>query len=260
MNEFPIIDLFASIQGEGCRAGIPSIFIRTSGCNLRCVFGNSICDTPYSSYKAEGSKYTWDNVVNMIIDNPQISDIVITGGEPLMRKLGLIDMLNYISEKIDISCMNITVETNGTFSPIQPEEEGAGWTIDLYSVSPKLSTAVAKVDQKVTLPDGTEVVFDKDKVDSLNKTRKNIPVLKEFVDAFGYQFKFVYSGPASYQEILKYVEELGVEPQNVMLMPEGMTEEVLQKHRKEAADICIHEGWNYTDRLHITIWGDKRGY
>ena len=62
----PIIDLFVSVHGEGSLVGKRSIFVRTSGCNLRCKFANSICDTPYSSYAPEQSKFSIEDVVSLI--------------------------------------------------------------------------------------------------------------------------------------------------------------------------------------------------
>ena len=257
MKTFPIIEAFVSIQGEGERSGIPSIFIRTSGCNLRCVFGLSICDTPYSSFNPENSSLSYDDVLKLINDNPQIHDIVITGGEPLMHRDGLIDMLNYLGYRVNLLDMCITIETNGTFDPLPEEYET--WNIGLYSISPKLKTSVALPGQIINLPNGESIHFSQEQIDNFHKTRRNDRALKMFTDTFSYQFKFVYSGMESYNEIKEYIHEYNIDPKNIMLMPEGLDERILSKHRQEAAEICIKEGWNYTDRLHIIIWGNKRG-
>ena len=88
-----IIESFISIQGEGLRTGRPTLFIRLNGCNLRCVFRNgagkvaSCCDTPYASFEGSSEgKYTEDDVIKMFTDNPQVKDVVITGGEPLLNQ------------------------------------------------------------------------------------------------------------------------------------------------------------------------------
>lgn len=265
-DQVKIIDLFTSLQGEGKYAGVPSIFIRTSGCNLRCVFRDSICDTPYSSYNPEESNFTMKDIKKMIDKNPKINHIVVTGGEPLMWGEKLEKMLREIkdyAQHIHSRGICITIETNGTFPPIK--DPGI---VDLYSVSPKLSTSIAKPGQVVKTPQGDKK-FTKEEVEHLNKARINWPNLaKIYHDAWDIQLKFVYSGKESLKEIFEYIDKLAEETGEhkedinrcIMLMPEGMTEEILTKNRKEAANECIKNGWRYTDRLHITIWGDKRGF
>ena len=268
----PICDLFVSLQGEGSWAGVPSIFIRVSGCNLRCVFKGSICDTPYSSFSPEKSSFTEDDVKKIIKDNPQVDHIVITGGEPLLYKKELEQLLTDIWEDRFV----VTIETNGTMPILNPLTNK--FTVSLYSVSPKLHTSIAKAGEHVMTPKG-EKIFGTEEVERLDNTRINIKTLIDIVmQSNDYQFKFVYSGPECIDEIEDiYKKMLGaVEKTNIrssinyyrnhkpedhtMLMPEGITDEQLQKNRLEMADVCIKKGWRYTDRLHILIWGDKRGF
>jgi len=97
-----ILESFISIQGEGIRTGRPSLFIRLGGCNLRCVFHDSkgktvsCCDTSYASFEACTGKYSAEDVVKMLNDNPQVQDIVITGGEPLINQYALIGLIGDI--------------------------------------------------------------------------------------------------------------------------------------------------------------------
>ena len=95
-----INEIFNSIQGEGCRAGVPATFIRLSGCNLRCAF----CDTDHSEYKLMSAQ----EVVSKV-NSPYI---VITGGEPLMP-----GSVNGVDELL--SCLphraQVEIETNGCF-------------------------------------------------------------------------------------------------------------------------------------------------
>ena len=138
--------------------------------------------------------------------------------------------------------------------------------IDLYSVSPKLSTSVGEANG--LLIDG--------QVKQHNKTRINIDNLCKYVlNSIDYQFKFVYSGKECIDEIediydrmKQHLEDdegvledfLDYHPDNhTMLMPEGITNEQLAKSRIECAEMCVKKGWDYTDRTHIIIWGDKRG-
>lgn len=275
-NNLPIIDLFTSIQGEGQYAGVSSIFIRVSGCNLRCVFGHSICDTPYSSFNPEETKFTVDDVINEIKNHPNVHSIVVTGGEPMLYQDGLLEMFDTIRDSLENSetpfyQYHITIETNGT---IEVKNDNLSEYVDLWSISPKLSTSVAKPNTEIEVL-GDKKVFSEDQVNHYNTIRKNIPnLVTALIDSGSVQFKFVYSGEESYREIKEWRDEMqqlldinlaedGIRVNvnyYIMLMPEGMTEDILQLHRKEAAEICVNEGWRYTDRLHITIWGDKRGF
>ena len=139
----PVIELFTSIQGEGKYSGVPSHFLRVSGCNLRCVFKDTVCDTPYSSFKPEKSLYkTMDDLVKAFKDlqtqYPNVKHLVVTGGEPLLYKKDLEEFLSLVYE----DDMVITIETNGTLPILNPL--GNKYRIALYSVSPKLSTSVGK--------------------------------------------------------------------------------------------------------------------
>lgn len=268
-NNLPIIDLFLSIQGEGKRAGHPSLFIRVSGCNLRCYFSGSICDTPYSSYNNEKSKFDISDVLSIIDENPQVMDIVITGGEPMLYQAGVLELIRAIDERHPNEHY-ITIETNGS---IAPEGEGCDLLalVDLWSISPKLRNSIAPVGARIEVL-GKTVEFTEEVVNRLNEKRKNPSAISEIV-VYGrdYQLKFVYSD----ENTITYIDELLGEirtvlydeykyvpefDSHVMLMPEGITEEQLQSKRQSAVNECIKKGWMYTDRLHITIWGDKRGY
>lgn len=274
----PVIEMFASIQGEGLYAGVPTIFIRFSGCNLRCIFKGSICDTPYSSFHPEKGLYNnMDEFVNEFFklseQYPAINQICLTGGEPLLHKDIISKFLSEIRKKSE-HIWTITVETNGTI-PVFDKN-----IIDLYSVSPKLSSSVGDINN---LPKGVT----KEMIEQHDKIRINIDNLYNIVQEQGVcmcQLKFVYSGKQSIEDILNLrrqliekheimvsketpAEHLQYELRNfadelddmIMLMPEGVTNEQLQKTRKECIAECMKYGWQYTDRLQIVVWGDKRG-
>lgn len=269
MKNLPIVDLFVSIQGEGKRAGIPSIFIRVSGCNLRCVFQNSICDTAYASFKPEAGKYSAADIINFIKKHPQINDIVITGGEPLMYRESLDALIDEINSTFS-ERHYFTIETNGTLPPLESY-------IDLYSISPKLINSMPHVGYN---NNGLEVT--QERWNELNKHRTNYNNMSDILlnvidDNADFQLKFVYSKELDTEivreikNIVSYIENavkdnffqhttFELDSSYVMLMPEGMTDVRLQANRKAAAELCITNGWTYTDRLHITIWGDKRGF
>ena len=258
-DKLNIVDLFVSIQGEGKYVGVPSLFIRVSGCNLRCCFKDSICDTAYSSFNPEKGKFDKDDVVTMLRNNPCVMDIVITGGEPLMFGEVLDDLIEYVCMVNEMD-YRITVETNGTFGPLKS-------VVDLYSISPKLCTSVPVAGKTYTYThEGRTMTktFSNEEVERYNITRHNPAAIASLMEQADFQLKFVYSGPESLTDIDNLLDEImsinsGFEPEDVMLMPEGITPEQLDKNTQEAVEICIKRGWRFTDRLHIRIWGDKRG-
>ena len=128
-------EMFCSIQGEGIYTGVPSFFVRTVGCNLKCVFKNSTCDTPYTSFNPEKPLYdNWDDLMEgfkkMINEHPKVNHLVISGGEPMLQRKELEEFLARASQLRDFV---ITVETNGSLPMLNPM--GKGYKVDLYSVN-----------------------------------------------------------------------------------------------------------------------------
>jgi 7-carboxy-7-deazaguanine synthase len=240
-----ISELFYSIQGEGKRTGYPSFFIRTNLCNLRCKFsGGNLCDTPYTSWDFENADNLGDLRISEIIDEYKkynSPDIVITGGEPTIQGKELISLCSEIKQ-LDKN-ITITLETNGTFF-----DEYAG-NIDLVSISPKLKSSV---------PLNSE--FEK----GHEKNRINLKALKSYhelnqKDKLDIQWKFVVNGKEDIEEIKLLQKEIGFENKDVFLMPEGISEKDLSEKRLTVVELCKEHNYNYTDRLHITLWGNKRG-
>ncbi|GBU07096.1 7-carboxy-7-deazaguanine synthase [Bacteroidales bacterium] len=227
-----ISEIYPCIQGEGSRVGVPSILIRSLGCNLRC----SWCDTPFTSWHVEKGSYTNQDVAPVLESNPQIKEVIISGGEPCIYP-GLEDLINICSSKNKL----ITLETNGTLLIA----ENAMKMIDLVSISPKLSNST---------PDDTHW---KEKHENTRINTESIQ--KWMMMAKSYQLKFVVSHPNDITEIKQVLDILKANNRNVYLMPEGTCEKELQGKRKMLADICIREGFCYCERVHIVIYGNKRG-
>lgn len=272
---FPVVEIFHSIQGEGKYTGYPSIFIRVTGCNLRCVFKGSICDTAYTSFNPEKPLYntpeeTYKALEKIVKKYPNTRHVVFTGGEPMLYREGIKKLVEMIDDNTaDKSNKYIyTIETNGTLPPIDPwsaEDFGYMHVIDLHSVSPKLSTSV---DHNLTH-------LTEEQRNRHNRLRINIDSLAEYAMRFitpgigATQFKFVYSGEESVKEIkdilymvdrkLWQIDECGIDNDCVLLMPEGTTNNQLNNIQQECVEVCCREGWRFCDRLHIRIWGDKRG-
>src|SRR4051795_4605464 len=116
-------EIFYSIQGEGSLIGIPSVFVRATGCNLRCVW----CDTPYTSWQPEGEDWTLDAIMERVASY-SASHVVVTGGEPMIAP----EILT-LTSALRKAGLHITIETAGTvYHPV---------ACDLMSVSPKLKTS-----------------------------------------------------------------------------------------------------------------------
>ena len=227
-----ISEIFYSLQGEGELTGVPSVFVRTSGCNLRCNW----CDTPYASWQPEGKQLTVGEIVAAVRPHPA-RHVVLTGGEPMMAPD--IQALAAALKKLDY---HLTIETAATIVP-------AGITCDLASLSPKL---------KNSSPDERLDDTWRRKHESL---RWQPEVVRAWLDRGGYQLKFVVAQETDLIEIETLLASLGREiPRaKVLLMPEGTTVEVLRARAVWLAELCKVRGYRYAPRLHVELYGNKRG-
>jgi 7-carboxy-7-deazaguanine synthase len=236
----PINELFYSLQGEGKLAGVPSVFVRTSGCNLRCWF----CDSYHTSWEPTGAWLTIEEILEEVRAFPQAEHVVVTGGEPMIHE-EVVDLL----DRLAAADYHTTVETNGTIHRDAP--------IDLASVSPKLSssTPTAELDPK---GDGEWAEKHEDR-------RVDIDALAALVDDYDSQFKFVVTGREDMDEIESLVERVrerataAIPDRDVLLMPEGTTREELDERRTLVADLAQEYGYRYTPRLHVDLWNDQPG-
>jgi len=239
-------EIFHSIQGEGKNIGQPSVFIRTSLCNLHCIW----CDTDYTwnwektrfkhvkdvnpSYK----KYKMEEMISeqsieVIYDEvvkTNCKNIVLTGGEPMMQLEELSTLMDYFMQKDDQYFFEI--ETNGTLIP----DERFDNLIHQYNVSPKLANS--------------------------NNPKK----LREKPEAYHYfakndkaHFKFVIADKIDLEEVLGICKTYTIPNTKVYLMPEGTNPKMLQEKQQWLIELCKTYQFNYTDRLHVHIYGDKRG-
>jgi len=238
-GDFPINELFQSLQGEGRLAGVPSVFVRTSGCNLRCWF----CDSYHTSWEPTHDWFTVDDVL-AAVEEYDADHVVLTGGEPLIHDSSA-DLLERLADR----GYHTTVETNGTVVPDAP--------IDLASVSPKLASSTPTADRD---PDG-----DGEWADRHEERRLDVPTLAELVETYDTQLKFVVTGREDMAEIERLVERLRdsasarVRDDDVLLMPEGQTRDQLESTRKTVADLSLEYGYRYTPRLHVDLWNDAPG-
>lgn len=239
-------EIFHSIQGEGVSAGIPSIFIRASLCNLHCVW----CDTDYT-WNWQGTPWPHEHenkpgyrkfnrhewIIEMktrdvadIVTSFPCHNIILTGGEPLLQTPAWESLISLL-RKTDPT-YRFEVETNGTLIP-SPELDTA---VNQFNISPKLEN-------------------------SGNKTnlRRNPDALRHFARSPKAWFKFVVTSKNDLDEIHHLIHEFGLPRSHILLMPEGRDKKTLTQRRLWLADICRDNGFRFSDRLHIQLWGSKRG-
>jgi 7-carboxy-7-deazaguanine synthase len=225
-----IAEVFASIQGEGTLVGVPSLFIRTSGCNLRCTW----CDTPYTSWTPEGDDWSVEDLAGWAAGFPHIRHAVITGGEPMIAP-GVIEL----TERLARARVHITIETAGTvWQPVH---------CDLMSISPKLanSTPLDREEGRWAAPH--------------DRLRYQPTILRRLMDVYEYQLKFVVATADDLVEIRRIVDDLRAPADKVLLMPEGTNAEVLRRRGQWLVELCKADGFRYSPRLHIDLYGNQRG-
>jgi len=224
-----ISEIFYSVQGEGMLVGTPSVFVRTSGCNLRCAW----CDTPYTSWQPEGEELDLDQVMAAALRLPA-RYAVVTGGEPMIAP-GIVPLTGRLRE----AGLHITVETAGTvFAPV---------ACDLMSISPKLAHSTPHAREGGRWASQHE------------RLRIQPEVLRRLMTAYPYQLKFVVAQPEDLDEIRALAAQLGAESSRVVLMPEGTNADLLRQRGAWLAEVCQQEGYRFSPRLHIELWGHRRG-
>lgn len=228
-----ISEIFYSLQGEGELTGVPSVFVRTSGCNLRCAW----CDTPYASWNPEGEQRSVAEIVAAVETFLTARHVVITGGEPMIAK-----DIRMLATGVRETGRHITIETAATVAP-------AGIACDLASLSPKLLNSA---------PDPLEHGAWRKKHEA---TRWQPDVVRAWVDAYPYQFKFVVARPEDVAELEHMLAALKREipPHKVLLMPEARTLEKMRDRAAWLGELCKARGYRYAHRLHIELYGNKRG-
>jgi 7-carboxy-7-deazaguanine synthase len=221
-----IAELFYSVQGEGALVGVPSVFVRTSGCNLRCDW----CDTPYTSWRPEGADWTLDQIVDEV-RSYEARHVVVTGGEPMIAP----DIIA-LTQRLHDAGLHITIETAGTvFHPV---------ACDLMSISPKLSNSTPRDPKWAGQHDRLRIQPD---------------VLRELMGRYDYQLKFVIAEPMDLDEVRGLVILLEADHERVVLMPEGTERDSLRERGRWIAEVCKQDGFRFSPRLHVDLWGDVRG-
>ncbi|MHC4646235.1 MAG: 7-carboxy-7-deazaguanine synthase QueE [Planctomycetota bacterium] len=222
-----VSEIFYCLQGEGTLAGVPSVFVRLTGCPLRCRW----CDTKYAWDEKAGLYYDAEKIVKTVQQWP-CKFVVITGGEPMINS-DLPDLAN----RLKVAGKHITIETAGiVFIPDMP--------CDLMSISPKLSNSA---------PDDAETA------ELHESSRLDLAVLRKLTGGYRYQLKFVVDSQADLDEVRQTIEDIGsVGSENVMLMPQARTRQELLAKSPMVAGMCQSAGFTFCQRLHILLWNGRR--
>ncbi len=231
-----ICEEYDTIQGEGKYLGAPSRFIRTTGCNLRCIWLESDgtktkCDSPYTSWNPErGYNLNPEDTVREL-KNSNIEHIVITGGEPTLQK-DLKETQYYFIEEGYF----VTIETNGTRYISEMNQS-------FISLSPKLNSS--------TPLSGKERKIHQNNNDFIDTTIK-------WIENNPYQIKFVINSPNDFNEVEGLIKKLKPDKRNVWLMSQGITKEQIREKQEWIIPFCMEKGYNYSPRMQIEIWGNVR--
>jgi 7-carboxy-7-deazaguanine synthase len=231
-----IAEIFRSIQGEGRLTGTESVFVRTSGCNLRCRY----CDTPYASWTPEGEDLSVAEILGRIDGLRQsapseVRHVVLTGGEPM-----LLAELIPLSTSLHATGWHITIETSGTlYLPV---------ACDLMSISPKLSNSTPPPE------------WDPQWTWRHTLNRHAPEVIRRLTAEYDCQLKFVIDRPEDCREVEAYLAEFPeIEQGRVMLMPQGADADGLAAKTAWLEPYCTKRGFHFCPRRQIEWFGAVRG-
>ena len=225
-----IAEIFKSLQGEGRLTGTPSVFVRASGCNLRC----SYCDTPYASSQPEGEYLTVEEIVAKVEELGE-RHVVLTGGEPML----FAELVPLCQRLRRLDC-HVTIETAGTlFLPV---------ACQLMSISPKLSNS--------TPPADSDPAWH-----ARHESNRHAPeVIRRLVAEHDYQLKFVVDSLADCQEVERYLAEVPqIDRARVLLMPQGSDAAALSKTAQWLESYCRERNLICCPRRQIQWFGSVRG-
>lgn len=239
-------EIFHTLQGEGISVGVAAVFVRLSLCNLHCVW----CDTdhtwnfqgtPWVHEKDSLAGYAKHRKEDAIIEMgvAEVAEkvrgfgcrrVVLTGGEPLLQEAELLALMKELRR--DGGVWFFEIETNGTRLP----GEDFLAEIDQMNVSPKLANS------------GVDL-----------RLRRKVKVLRGLAATGKAWFKFVVKGGQDVDEVKELIGDVGIGAERVILMPEGRSVQEIDEVALGVVELCKEFGFRFSDRLHVRLWGDRRG-
>lgn len=225
-------EVFATVQGEGVSAGVPSTFVRLADCNLRCGW----CDTKYTwdwttyDRSVETIELTALAVAERVLEvsGDGVRNVVFTGGEPLLQQ----DELAVLAIQLRERGFSTEVETNGTVTPT----DDLAPLVDQWNVSPKLASS-----------------------GNGDRARHRPAALQWFAARDDAHFKFVTITEADVAEVNELAVALGVPRSRIILSPEGTDARTIAERSRWLAERCGSHGYRLGTRLHVFLWGSERG-
>jgi 7-carboxy-7-deazaguanine synthase len=214
-----VSETFLSLQGEGPLAGTPAHFLRLQGCSVGCAW----CDTKYSWDAGGGRQTEPAMVVEELRALGAAPLLVVTGGEPL-ESPALVPLLECALERWE----RVEVETSGLLQPPLSNDRL------LWNVSPKLPRATPRWEA----------------------TWRHTAAWLAEPNA---TFKLVVGEGPDEADALRLIGEHAIPVDRVMLMPEGYTDDVLRDRAVVLSEICKRHGFRLSPRLHVWLWGARRG-
>jgi 7-carboxy-7-deazaguanine synthase len=190
------------------------------------------CDSAYTSWHPENKDITLTEAVEAIAKY-DCKHVVITGGEPFIQAKELTELCQVLDQRGH----HITIETNATiFAPVAAH---------LISMSPKLRNSNPPSDNRF---------FQRHE-----RGRICPDVIRQFLDRYECQVKFVVDQPADLEEIQTLQAEIPIPEETIVLMPQGITADALRSKQEWLVACCKEHGYRYSPRVHVDIWGDQRG-
>lgn len=228
-----VSECFVSLQGEGTTAGRAAAFVRLARCNLAC----SWCDTPYSwdferySFDKEVTERSVEDLAAWVV-SADTDRLVLTGGEPLIQQKALVNLLQAIDALTDRQWA-VEVETNGTVPPHPALLE----RVDQWNVSPKLAGSGEP-----------------------RERRLRFEVLKMLQTTGRAFFKFVLSSEADRREVPSLCARLSLDRSRVSYMPEARSPEQWAERSPAVAQWALDDRVGFSPRLHLLLYGGRRGH